>query len=273
MTRSPMLFWIMMLCMIQGLSACVSAVDRNKQFSQDHDLQRSIVHGEDFDHVVYFNQAALTSSGGWHVYIEGDGIPWIRHQYVADDPTAPLPLMLRLMSQDQMPSIYLGRPCYEGLAKQAGCGSWFWTQGRYSRPIVDSMAAVLRKLVQAYQVPSFTLIGHSGGGTLAMLMSPSLAEVKRLVTIAGNLDTSAWVETHGYSPLVGSLNPATQANIPGGIEQYHYFGKQDRNIPLQANLRFLKSQVGAHVMIVDHCAHTDCWEYYYEKMVLNQVSK
>ena len=98
MKRSPMLFRIMMLCMIQGLSACVSAVDRNKQFSQDHDLQRSIVHGEDFDHVVYFNQAALTSSGGWHVYIEGDGIPWISHQYVADDPTAPLPLMLRLMS-------------------------------------------------------------------------------------------------------------------------------------------------------------------------------
>ncbi len=270
MKKFPMLSWIMMLCMIQGLSACASAVDRNKQFSQDHDLLRRIVHGEDFDHVVYFNQAALTSNEGWHVYIEGDGIPWINHQYVADDPTAPLPLMLRLMSQDRLPSIYLGRPCYEGLAKQAGCTSWLWTQGRYSRRVVDSMATVLHKLVQDYQVPSLTLIGHSGGGTLAMLISPSVVEVHKLVTIAGNLDISAWAEKHGYSPLTGSLNPATQSNIPGGIEQYHYLGKQDRNIPLQASLRFLKSQAGAHVMIVDHCAHADCWESYCKEWCLTK---
>ncbi len=250
----------MALCLIQGLTACVSAMDRNKQFALDHGFQRQVVQGEKFDHVIYFNKAALTSERAWHVYIEGDGRPWIGHQYVADDPTAPRPLMLRLMSQDRAPSIYLGRPCYEGLAKQSGCTSWLWTQGRYSSPIVDSMAAVLRKLVPDYQVRALTLIGHSGGGALAMLISPYVAEVHKLVTISGNLDTSAWVKKHGYSPLAGSLNPATQPIIPSGIEQFHYLGKQDRNIPVQDILAFLESQTGAQIRLVDYCGHTDCWD-------------
>jgi len=258
------------LCVIQALSACTTAVEKNSRFARSHGFQRQVVQGKDFDHVVYFNPAALTSSKTWHVYIEGDGIPWIGHRYVAHDPTALQPLMLRLMSQDQTPAIYLGRPCYEGLAEQAECSSWLWTQGRYSRSVVDSMAAALQKLVQNYQVSSLTLIGHSGGGTLAMLIAPSVVEVHKLITIAGNLDTSAWTEKHGYSPLLGSLNPADQAKLPREIEQTHYLGKHDRNIPLQANLRFLKSQPGAHVTVVDHCSHADCWESFLQKKHLSQ---
>lgn len=255
----------MLLCVIQMLGACTTAIEKNSRFAHKHGFQRQIVQGKDFDHVVYFNPGALTSSKTWHVYIEGDGNPWVGHRYVAIDPTAPTPLMLRLMAQDQAPAIYLGRPCYEGLADQAECSSWLWTQGRYSRSVVDSMAAVLQKLVQVYQVSSLTLFGHSGGGTLAMLIAPSVEEVHKLVTLAGNLDTSAWTEKHGYSTLLGSLNPADQVQLPPEIEQTHYLGKHDHNIPLQANLRFLKSQPGAHVIVVDHCSHADCWEAFFNK--------
>src|SRR6266545_4164343 len=74
------------------------------------------VEGEGFAHVVY-RPAGLRPDGGrvLHIYLDGDGTPWERGR-PAPDPTPRAPLVLRLMALDPAPRVYLGRPCYHGLA-------------------------------------------------------------------------------------------------------------------------------------------------------------
>ena len=74
-----------------------------------------------------------------HVYLDGDGTPMLG-SYPAADPTPRDPLVLDLMALDSTPSIYVGRPCYHGLSG-APCSPSLWTSGRYSEPVVASMAA------------------------------------------------------------------------------------------------------------------------------------
>lgn len=250
-------------CISTGISGCTTAAKKNQGFAEKQDLHRQVLSSEQFGHVAYLNQAALANSTSWNVYIEGDGVPWLSHKWVASDPTTPLPLMLRLMSQDSKPALYLARPCYEGLASEAGCSPWLWTHGRYSRPVVESMLYALNILADKYGVSQVTLIGHSGGGTMAMLMAPHSELIRTVITIASNLDVKAWAERNRYSSLLGSLDPADQPELTSHIEQYHYLGRRDRSIPLEENLRFLESQSNTHVVIVDQCGHQDCWEDYF----------
>ena len=100
--------------------------------------------------------------------------------------------MLELMSLDHAPSLYLGRPCYFGMARQPPCEPQYWTTLRFSESVVASMAAALKAAVGSMVEQGFVLIGHSGGGTLAMLLAQRLDRVQSVVTIAGNLDIEAW---------------------------------------------------------------------------------
>lgn len=54
--------------------------------------------------------------------------------------------MLRLMALDPAPSVYLGRPCYHGLAAPCRARRSFG-RARYSARVLDSMAAALRSLL------------------------------------------------------------------------------------------------------------------------------
>jgi len=98
--------------------ACSTPTMRNNAFAAASGFTRQVVPGADFSHLVYIaktnakNRTETRDDNVWHVYIEGDGMPWIRRHIVATDPTPSKPLMLRLMAQDPHPAIYLGRPCY-----------------------------------------------------------------------------------------------------------------------------------------------------------------
>ena len=251
---------LLLVVCIHGLTACVSAVEDNQQFALRHGFKRELIKGQGFEHVLYFNRKASGTPGRLHVYIEGDGKPWVNHRFIAQDPTAALPLMLRLMSKDSSAAVYLGRPCYDGTAGKPYCHPWLWTQGRYSAAVVETMVAALNHLAQRYPSTSFSLIGHSGGGALAMLIAPQVKAVDQLITLAPNLDTEAWTQKHAYTPLSGSLNPADKDRLPRKIRQYHYLGAQDHNLPLDAVLAVLRKQNNAHVVIEPDCGHADCWE-------------
>lgn len=253
-----------------ALTGCVNAVDANLSLARDHGFRKEMVRGRNFDHVVFFNEKVRPGTKRLHVYIEGDGTPWIHHQFVSKDPTAARPLMLRLMTLDKAPAAYLGRPCYNGLATDPACQPWLWTQGRYSKQVVESMAAVLRLLSRRYPHAAITLIGHSGGGTLAMLIAPHVNAVDQVVTLSPNLDITAWTQKHGYIPLTGSINPASQPPLPKRITQFHYLGGKDRNIPMEAVLKAVKKQKNAHVFIEPECGHKKGWERKWPA-VLNKI--
>ncbi len=190
-------------------------------------------------------QSATKSSHQLHVYIEGDGTPWQTRFQIADDPTPRYPLMLELMRRDSHPSWYLGRPCYFNRAEfglsDTNCSANLWASGRYSEEVVVSMIAALRLVLADDQehYSGITLIGHSGGGTLAMLMAARMPEVTQLVTIAANLDTTAWVNSHYFSPLTESLNPAQIIQKSTPTHQLHFGGGHDLIVPNQPVRDFL----------------------------------
>jgi hypothetical protein len=200
-----------------------------------------------------------------HVYIEGDGQPFLTPTTVALDPTPRDPLMLRLMALDPAPSLYLGRPCYFGLSNDRGCDPSYWTLRRFSPEVVESLAVVLRSEVIRANARDIELYGHSGGGTLAVLLAARVPSVTRVITIGATLDTTAWSALHGYTPLLGSLNPAELGPNPTPLRVLHLVGSQDRNTPPEL-VESAAARTGAmgSVRIVRGYTHNCCWQEIWE---------
>jgi hypothetical protein len=241
-----------------AFTGCASPAARTDQEATELGFNREIVDGTGFLHVVYRHSVSL-SPGPVHVYIEHDGLPWLTETIVSPDPTPRNPVMLRLMALDPAPSVYLGRPCYFGLAQSAPCSPLLWTHERYSERVVESMAAALRQVLPDPK-SQVVFLGNSGGGTLAMLLAERFADTRAVVTLAGNLDIAAWAQYHGYTPLQGSLNPAFRAPLDRKVIQKHYVGGRDRNVPPFIARRFAQARPGAEVIELPDCDHRCCWE-------------
>ncbi len=244
-----------------SLTGCttLSPVQRSDTLALQAGFERRVVRGTAFRHVIY-QPADRRPGSQLHVYIEGDGRPWSNRHTVAPEPTPGNPLMLRLMRQDPAPSIYLGRPCYFGLASDPGCTSAKWTWERYSREVITSMKAALTQVNPPGPAQRLVLFGHSGGGTLAMLLARQLSATVAVVTVGGNLDTDAWTRYHSYTPLHRSLNPATDVPLPASILQWHYVGLRDRRVPPALTRAYAALHAHARVIEVADYDHDCCWE-------------
>nr|WP_305907308.1 hypothetical protein [Methylomarinum sp. Ch1-1]MDP4520049.1 hypothetical protein [Methylomarinum sp. Ch1-1] len=175
----------------------------------EYGISQQTVQGLTFRHRVFINAAAQQPShqDNLHIYIDGDGTPWMRGRWPTSDPTARNPMILKILQADPSPAILLGRPCYHGLGESNACDVRYWTSHRYAQAVVDSMKTALRRWAAKTSHPKLTLIGFSGGGVLSVLMSYDLKEVETLITVAANLDVAAWSRQHNYRPLPQSLNP------------------------------------------------------------------
>ena len=195
-----------------------------------------------------------------HVYIEGDGVPFRNRFVISNDPSPHNPMMLRLMEQDKTTSLYLGRPCYFTHSNPSMednlCDFHLWTDARYSDAVVSSMVDALRQHTKNHQYQGITLIGHSGGGTIATLMAARMPEVDQLITLAANLDIQAWTILHHYSALNNSLNPADLHSL--ATKQIHYGGDKDDNIPPALSYDFL-ARIGQSIRVVKDADHNCCW--------------
>jgi pimeloyl-ACP methyl ester carboxylesterase len=163
------------------------------------------------------------------------------------------------MALDPTPAVYLGRPCYHGLAGTAPCAPGWWTSERYGESVVDSMAAALRPIIAERGHPRIAWFGHSGGGTLAVLLAERFPETVAVVTIAGNLDIDAWADLHGYDRLTGSLNPVSRPPLPANVRQRHYAGGRDRVVPADL-IEEAAADGNAEVIVIDAYEHVCCWE-------------
>ncbi|HHH42911.1 MAG TPA: alpha/beta hydrolase [Gammaproteobacteria bacterium] len=221
-------------------------------------FERLLVQGGEFEHVVWLHRPAQATRR-LHIYLEGDGSPWIGHLWIASDPTPAKPLMLKLMKMDNTPSVYLGRPCYFGMAGQPSCNSRYWTYARYSESVVDSMQQALDRVIRQTDTAELIFMGHSGGGTLAMLLAERFPQTRAVVTLAGNLDTDRWTRWHGYLPLRESLNPAARTPLSADIYQLHLAGARDQVVPPALIEPVVARQPGAHLQIIPGFDHTCCW--------------
>jgi dienelactone hydrolase len=201
-----------------------------------------------------------TDRGAIHVYVDHDGSPWANPERVSTDPTPRHPLALELMARDGGQRVYLGRPCYFGRMSDTGCAPRMWTDERYSEEVVRSLAAVVNHIVDSQGKPAgVVLIGVSGGGTIAWLMAPHVPATTAVITVAANLDVKAWTSLHHYTPLTGSLDPATQAPLPPRIRQVHLVGGRDANVPPALVRPVALRQPQAQVVEIAEFDHVCCW--------------
>lgn len=222
-----------------------------------------------FNIVTYTTDLASCSDKNVHIYIEGDGLAWISSQRVSDNPTPINPLALKLALQDAHPCVaYLSRPCQ--YVDSARCEQKYWTSHRYSPEVIESYNEVLNNIKNNSTAGSFSLFGYSGGGAVAAILSAQRDDVKRLVTIAGNLDTHYWSNLHHLEPLFGSLNPADFSDKLSKINQYHFIGAKDEiideSIFISYRSRFKDASRINH-KIFKEFTHNCCWDTHWKTIL------
>ena len=202
-----------------------------------------------------------------HVYLGGDGRPWLKGRYPARDPSVRHPLVLDLMRLDPGPAVYLGRPCYHGLAAQAYCRPLLWTMQRYSEPIIDAMRDALRQLVARWQPRAVLLVGYSGGGVLALAIAEQMTLPVYVVTLGSNLDVRAWTDYHGYLPLAGSRDPARAPARYASLPQLHLQGARDAAVPPATTVRYTAALPNSAVRVLQEADHRCCWSAPWQRLL------
>ena len=241
------------------LFACTSTGQRINNIARDAGLARRTVHGLDFQHVVYSNAAAVAGHvTRLLVFLEGDGRPWSENgREPSMDPTTRNPIALQLLARTAAAGIYVSRPCYQQLLA-AKCTNEIWTSGRYSRAVVDSMTTAIDAVAREAGAKELVLVGHSGGGTLAVLIGERAQNVAAVITIAANLDIDAWTQSHRYLPLSTSLNPA-QSELPHPWRELHFSGARDIVVPNDTTTAYFEKYPQARQRTLPDYGHVCCW--------------
>jgi pimeloyl-ACP methyl ester carboxylesterase len=140
----------------------------------------------------------------------------------------------------------------------AGCSPLLWTYQRYGPDVIAAMMEALTSFMREYRYTGLVLIGHSGGGALALLLAQHFAATREVVTLAGNADIDVWADLHGFTRLQGSLNPAS---VPGGeFAEMHLLGGRDEVIPAAVFQPVLRKRQNAQIAIIPGFDHVCCWE-------------
>lgn len=239
------------------VGACATPTADIERQAAEAGLLRAELPGHPFLHLGFIRPGSTGSA--LHVYLENDGQPWRFGSRVAADPTPRRPLMLQAMLADPAGSLYLGRPCYFLADRDPACGPLMWTHRRYAPEVVDSLEAALRAYLRDRPRSGLVFFGHSGGGTLALLLAARFAETRAVVTVAANLDVGGWAALHDYSPLTGSLDPIDRPPLPARVFQWHLTGQEDREIPPELALAYAARHPEARVDVLAGQDHVCCW--------------
>lgn len=244
------------------IPAVSERIDTAKQLAAQAGFQESVLSNAQFD-IVAFSKPSRQVNSVLVIYIEGDGRAWKTASLPSDNPTPTNPLALRLAIQDPRPAVaYLARPCQFVALPSRGCSEKFWTSARFSPVIIETMNEAIEKLKQQFGASQLVLIGYSGGGAIVTLIAARRSDIKTIITVAGNLDTDAWVRLYGLEPLSESINPASIAQSIRNIPQIHYVGAKDDVIPKAISQIFLQKMGKpnqAKVIELPNYGHVCCW--------------
>lgn len=228
---------------------------------------RRMMDGNGFKHVVFAPEAQARGKS-LHVYIQGDGKPFISSRHPSPDPDGDICPVFKLMALDPAPKALMGRPCYNGLAHSRNCGTYYWTLGRYSPQIVSSLVLCLKKIAIDYR--EITLVGISGGGTLAVLVAEYVDKVNRIITMGANLDVNTWAHKHRYTPMTASMDPMRAKGPSPDVRQTHLAGGKDDNVPWTIIHSYCLRHQNAEMVMVPEASHTGPWEQAFVKALADK---
>lgn len=205
-------------------------------------------------------QKITNNSSPLKVYIEGDGRAFTSSGQVSANPTPRSATMRKIAFGDNNPNvIYLARPCQ--FIKTPNCSAKYWSNARFAPEVIDASAAAIK--MEAGDRPVI-LIGYSGGAQVAGLISVLHPEikVKKVITIAGNLDHAEWMKYHHLPELDKSLNLGDYKAQFTSIPQIHYVGTKDDNLPPKLAYAFTNNP--SLVYEVKGASHGSGWEKIYQ---------
>ncbi len=259
---------ILMTCLL--LPACSPL-----NLAHGNNETRELVQGQGFRHLVltrYFHDAAISGQQPVFVFVENDGLPWQTPTVVSNDPTPRRPVALGLFRKTDAPAIYLGRPCQWVGTFEPPCHPYFWTHGRFHPDVVNSLIAALEKVLHDDKRP-LILVGHSGGGALAVLIAHSLKRPVAVVTLAAVLDHQKWATRLALSPLMGSLNPATAPpRSYAALAELHVFGALDEVVKSDDAAAYL-NRFPSETLSLPQADHNCCWENWWAAEGLDHAKR
>lgn len=198
----------------------------------------------------------------YKVYIEGDGYAFNSKGKPTKDPTPKGTLVRDLAFGDENPNvIYLARPCQ--YVKSSICSQRHWTTARFASEIVNAEYDAIKQISGNNPI---ILVGFSGGAQVARLVASAKLglNVKKIITIAGNLDHLAWTQYHQLPLLNESMNLENYQEILAKIPQIHYVGADDTIIPPLLTKQFIKND--DLIVIVPNATHNGNWGAIYQKI-------
>ena len=191
-------------------------------------------------------QNITDASAPVHIYIEGDGRAFNGHGQPTHNPTPRSYFTRDMMAADKSPNVaYIARPCQFFMDDK--CQTTDWTDGRFSKAMVDSMAAAVKTIAGSRPV---ILIGYSGGAMISglIIQTHTNIDVKQWITIAGVLNHKDWTDYFNDAPLSHSLNMNTLPQIP----QVHYIADNDKTVPNSLSRKWITN---AKMVTISNAAH------------------
>lgn len=264
--------WPLLLCLLISSCAALPA-ERSREAERvalEAGFQKEMVPAGPFVLTTFHR---LTQEGGpLRVYVEGDGYAWVTPTRVSGNPTPREPMVLSLAAEDSAGNVvYLARPCqYTSPELQSAWDSKYWTDGRFSEPVVQAMNDAVSQYVRKTRAKSVELIGYSGGAAIAVLIAARREDVTGLRTLAGNLHPDAVNAAHGLGPLRGSLNPIDYAGRVKDIPMRHWIGTDDTVIPASVVESFAERAGDAShnsITEVRGATHTQGWQDRWREML------
>lgn len=265
--------WHFFLCVfLLSLAACTpfSRSEATLSLARSHAL---VVH---FEKSGGFNLLTLlrfpnVPSRHLVVYVEGDGFAWQSRHRLSNNPTPKNPLALKLMLQDSVrAAVYLARPCQYFPKETIPCPSKYWSSHRYAPEVIAAMGGVINTIKKRMDVEKIGLVGYSGGGVIAALLAAKRADVLWLITVAANLDVTAWTRHHRVTPMPKALNPVHFAQQLAKIPQFHFVGAKDKQVPLAVTHAYTKQlpfPKELTVRVLPTFDHSCCWEKQWPKLL------
>lgn len=198
----------------------------------------------------------------YKIYIEGDGYAFNARGLPSADPTPHGTLVRELAFGDNQDNVvYLARPCQ--YLKGGICSTRHWTTARFAPEIINAEYEAVRQIAGNHPV---ILIGFSGGAQVAGLISTAKSglQVKKIITVGGNLDHTRWTTYHKVLPLNESMDLENYRQQFLQIPQHHYAGENDEVMPPHLIEDFVQNP--ALVTRVPEAGHNSGWEKIYSKI-------
>lgn len=231
------------------LTGCVSATN----WHAPDDFIYTPISTDTFEIATW--QKITNATAPIHIYIEGDGHSFNGRGMPTNDPTPHDTFLRDLATANTTPNVvYVARPCQYIMSPT--CAQSDWTDGRFSPRVINSMAAVVKKIAASRPI---ILIGYSGGAMVSGLIIQNYPDlnVEKWITIAGVLNHSDWTEYFGDSPLSHSLNLDALPNV----QQVHYAAESDKTVPIVLTYKWTG---GANTIVVPNATHNS-----FDNLVLN----